>query len=372
MQRIDDDARQPRRIELAFLQIEFPGAVLLRHQAPLQPVGKPRDHALQIRQLLVEIAAQAVEFLRLAQILGRDRLVELGGEGAIVRTARLVGAEMARPLRLARAFRRRPCRCRRPCRRSALRRLRRRHRACPRRTPACPPCSCAASRRNRRLRRPRRIPACGAPPRPRLLRPRNCGCGPRPFRARRAGRAPRRRTGAGPRRRFSSRSRSRPARSSISGRQRSTSFLAAGGGAMPGQALAHHQRQRVLDRRVGALGDLVEFAAVKALVQHGGEILRDAIHAPRADRLDARLLDRLEHRARLLAGRLQAAMHRRHRGRQDAAQSSRHGRARSQPRPCRACAAAPAAEPCRPSGRDARRRKQPPARACARARAGSR
>ena len=38
---------------------------------------------------------------------------------------------------------------------------------------------------------------------------------------------------------------------------------------------------------------------------------RNAVHAPRADRLDARLLDRLEHRARLLAGRLQAAMHRR-------------------------------------------------------------
>ena len=78
-----------------------------------------------------------------------------------------------------------------------------------------------------------------------------------------------------------------------------------------GQALAHHQRQRVLDRRVGALGDLVEFAAVEALVQHGGQILGDAVHAPRADRLDARLLDRLEHRARLLAARLQAAMHRR-------------------------------------------------------------
>ena len=78
-----------------------------------------------------------------------------------------------------------------------------------------------------------------------------------------------------------------------------------------GEALAHQERQRVLDRRVGALGDLVEFAAVEVLVQHGGQILGDAVHAPRADRLDARLLDRLEHRAPLLAGRLQAAMHRR-------------------------------------------------------------
>ena len=75
-----------------------------------------------------------------------------------------------------------------------------------------------------------------------------------------------------------------------------------------GQPLAHHQRQRLLDRRVGALGDLVELAAVEALVEHGGEVLGDAVHAARADRLDARLLDRLEHRARLLAGRLQAAM----------------------------------------------------------------
>ena len=49
MQRIDDDARQPRRIEQPFLQIELPGAVLLRHQPALQPVGEPRDHALQMR-----------------------------------------------------------------------------------------------------------------------------------------------------------------------------------------------------------------------------------------------------------------------------------------------------------------------------------
>ena len=78
-----------------------------------------------------------------------------------------------------------------------------------------------------------------------------------------------------------------------------------------GQPLAHHQRHRLLDRRIGAVGDLVEFAAMEAVIEHRGEILGDAVHAARADRLDARLLDRLEHRARLLAGRLQAAMHRR-------------------------------------------------------------
>ena len=77
MQRIDDDARQPRRIEQAFFEIEFPGAVLLRQQQPLQAIGKPRDDALQVRKLLVEIAAQPVELFRLAQILGAHHLVEL-------------------------------------------------------------------------------------------------------------------------------------------------------------------------------------------------------------------------------------------------------------------------------------------------------
>ena len=77
MQRIDDDARQPRRIEQAFLEVEFPGAVLLRQQQPLQPIGEPRDDALQMRKLLVEIAAQPVELFRLAQLLGADDLVEL-------------------------------------------------------------------------------------------------------------------------------------------------------------------------------------------------------------------------------------------------------------------------------------------------------
>jgi len=43
------------------LEIEFPGAVLLRHQPALQPVGEPRHDPLQMRQLLVEIAAQALQ-----------------------------------------------------------------------------------------------------------------------------------------------------------------------------------------------------------------------------------------------------------------------------------------------------------------------
>ena len=48
---------------------------------------------------------------------------------------------------------------------------------------------------------------------------------------------------------------------------------------------------------------------MKALVKHGSKVLCDTVHAPRADRFDARLLHRLEHGAGLLAGRLQTAMH---------------------------------------------------------------
>ena len=76
-----------------------------------------------------------------------------------------------------------------------------------------------------------------------------------------------------------------------------------------GQALTHHQRQRLLDGRVGALGDLVELAAAVALVEHGAEVLRDTGHTASADGLHTRLLDRLEHRPRLLPDRLQAAVY---------------------------------------------------------------
>ncbi len=80
---------------------------------------------------------------------------------------------------------------------------------------------------------------------------------------------------------------------------------------LTGEALAHDQGERVLDRRIGPVGDLVELAAVETVVEHRGEVLRHPLHAPRADRLDPRLLDRLEHGARLLPARLQAAVNRR-------------------------------------------------------------
>ena len=70
MQRIDDHARQPRRVEHALFEVEVPGAVLLRHQPALQAVGETRDDALQMRELLVEIGAQAVQLVEVAEILG--------------------------------------------------------------------------------------------------------------------------------------------------------------------------------------------------------------------------------------------------------------------------------------------------------------
>ena len=162
--------------------------------------------------------------------------------------------------------------------------------------------------------------------------------------------------GAGPRSRFRAGRDRAPAWSSISGRQRSTSFLAAGGGAMP------VRRSRTISAIASSIG-----ASARSVISSNlprwkrsssmaVRFLRDAVHAPRADRLDARLLDRLEHRARLLAARLQAAMHRRIVTGEAQRDGSRHGRARSRPRAASACAAAPAAAPCRRPGRGARRR----------------
>ena len=48
MHRVGDDARQARRVERALVEVEFPGAVLLRHQPALQAVGELADHALQV------------------------------------------------------------------------------------------------------------------------------------------------------------------------------------------------------------------------------------------------------------------------------------------------------------------------------------
>src|SRR5579883_1864788 len=64
--------RQARGVEHALFEIELPGAVLLRHQAPLQAIGQAGDDAGKILQLFVEIVAQALQLLRLAQVFGVD------------------------------------------------------------------------------------------------------------------------------------------------------------------------------------------------------------------------------------------------------------------------------------------------------------
>src|SRR5882672_10215466 len=56
-------------------------------------------------ELLVEISAQTLQFFGLAEILGRDDLVEPRDERLVVGAARFVFATLARSPRLGRAFR---------------------------------------------------------------------------------------------------------------------------------------------------------------------------------------------------------------------------------------------------------------------------
>jgi hypothetical protein len=83
LHRVHHHPRQAPGIEDAFLQIELPGPRLLREQAALQAVGELGDDALQMLKLLIELLAQPRQFVRVAQILGRDFLVEAARIGAI-------------------------------------------------------------------------------------------------------------------------------------------------------------------------------------------------------------------------------------------------------------------------------------------------
>ena len=78
--------------------------MLLRQQEPLQSIGEARNHALEMQQLLVEIAAQPIEFFRFAQLLGADGFVEPRREWPIIRPTRLI-ARMTRAPRLGGALR---------------------------------------------------------------------------------------------------------------------------------------------------------------------------------------------------------------------------------------------------------------------------
>ena len=85
MGRIGDNARQPRDIQNAFFQIEIPGALLLREQPPLEPIGKFGNYALQMGKLLVKLLAQPREFIRIAKIIGCHHFIELRGESVVAR-----------------------------------------------------------------------------------------------------------------------------------------------------------------------------------------------------------------------------------------------------------------------------------------------
>src|ERR671923_8666 len=51
-------------------------------------IGQPRHDALQMRELLVEVGAQPLQLVVVAQIFGGDDLVEFRGKGVIFRAAR--------------------------------------------------------------------------------------------------------------------------------------------------------------------------------------------------------------------------------------------------------------------------------------------
>ena len=96
MGRVDHHPGEPGDVKQPLLLVEIPGAALLRHQPPLQPVGELGDRALQMDELLVQIGAQPAELLLVAQRRSGDLLVELAGEDPVVEARRQVGE---RPVR---------------------------------------------------------------------------------------------------------------------------------------------------------------------------------------------------------------------------------------------------------------------------------
>ncbi len=77
-----------------------------------------------------------------------------------------------------------------------------------------------------------------------------------------------------------------------------------------GERFPRQQAHRLGQRHVVALADMLVALAAIALVEHGREIGGDAGHAPRAQRLDPRLLGALEDGARGLAARQAPRMER--------------------------------------------------------------
>ena len=94
-----------------------------------------------------------------------------------------------------------------------------------------------------------------------------------------------------------------PAFCSISFFHRSTMRVARGRDVDAGQPLAQDQAQRLGERRVVLVADLGEVGAEQPVVQHLVDVAGHAGHAHAAQRLDARLLQRIERRAGLGLGR---------------------------------------------------------------------
>ena len=140
------------------------------------------------------------------------------------------------------------------------------------------------------------------------------------------------------------------ARPSIHGRQRLTTARALAGGAWP---VSFSRTRSASASGSGASErsvDLGEAAPLVALLHAGGEIGGDALHALGADGLDPRLLDRLEHGARLAAGRRERLMQGRVVTGDGRARRRRHGRGSPRSRSWSGCATARAAAPsCRTS-----------------------
>ena len=80
---VDHHAGEARRIEDALLEVEIPGAVLLRHQLALQLVGEPADRALQVAQFLVEERPQPLQLVGRREVLGRDLFVVIAAEDLV-------------------------------------------------------------------------------------------------------------------------------------------------------------------------------------------------------------------------------------------------------------------------------------------------
>ena len=99
---IGDHPGEAGGVEVAFFQVEFPGPDLPGEQPALEPVRKLADDALQVRELLVEVRAQPVQLVRLAELRRVDDLVVVRAVGVVLVAVGEVAPRPGAPGRLAR------------------------------------------------------------------------------------------------------------------------------------------------------------------------------------------------------------------------------------------------------------------------------